>query len=101
MRAVRYWTRFSRDVKLMGKRGRNLPKLKAVTDDLIHGRPLSPLRRDHPLTGEWAGFRDCHVEGDWVLIYRIDAIPEKARKLGTPEESVTFARTGTHADLLE
>ncbi len=81
----------------MRKRGYDLPKLKAVSDDLINERALSPLRRDHALTGPWEGFRDCHIESDWILIYRIDPI-SNAPDDG-PKEAVTFARTGTHSDI--
>lgn len=98
---MRYWSRFESDVKRMGKRGRDLSKLRALSDDLIYEHPLSPLRRDHPLSGEWKGFRDCHVEGDWVLIYRLEPVREVARAKEEPAEAVIFARTGTHADLFE
>jgi len=78
---------FKRDVKRMGKRGKNLARLRAVMDLLIDGKPLPGHYRDHPLRGEFAGSRDCHVEPDWILIYTIDG------------NLVRFERTGTHADL--
>ena len=56
-------------------------------DLLIDGKPLPGHYRDHPLRGEFAGSRDCHVEPDWILIYTIDG------------NLVRFERTGTHADL--
>ena len=48
---------------------------------------MPPARRDHPLKGEWQGFRECHIEPDWLLIYE------------ATDDDVTLARTGTHADL--
>jgi mRNA interferase YafQ len=50
---------------------------------------LPEARRDHPLKGEWKGWRECHIQPDWLLIYR------------TTETEVLLARTGTHADLFE
>jgi mRNA interferase YafQ len=55
--------------------------------------PLPPEWFDHALTGAWTGFRECHVGGDFLLVYRIDAAGSF--------ETVYFARTGTHADLFE
>jgi mRNA interferase YafQ len=78
---------FSRDVKRMRKRGKDLEKLRAVVRRLAEGRPLEPKHRDHPLGGEWRDSRDCHIEPDWVLIYSLDPI------------SLRLERTGAHADL--
>ena len=81
--------RFKRDVKLAEKRGRDLGKLKLVLEILISQQPLPPSTRDHPLKGDWRGYRDLHIEPDWLLIYRIE---------GT---DLYLARTGTHADLFK
>jgi mRNA interferase YafQ len=56
-------------------------------------RPLPPEFFDHPLRGEWADHRDCHIRGDWLLIYRINATPQG--------EEIVFVRTGTHAELFD
>jgi len=78
---------FRRDVKLAEKRGKDMGKLREVILLLAEGGPL-PLRyRDHPLGGKWRSYRDCHIEPDWLLIYKIDG------------EDVLLARTGTHSDL--
>jgi len=82
-------TQFRRDVKLAGRRGKALEKLKAVLDLLIAGDELSAQSRDHPLRGNFEGSRDCHIEPDWLLIY---TIAEKG-------SHVRFERTGTHSDL--
>jgi mRNA interferase YafQ len=78
---------FERDVKRLRKRREDMERLRAVVETLRLGRPLEPRHRDHPLTGVWQGFRDCHIGPDWLLIYRLD------------EEAVYLARTGTHSGL--
>jgi mRNA interferase YafQ len=80
---------FKKDVKRAGKRGKDLAELKVVLDLLIEGGPLPPEYRDHPLRGEFAGSRDCHIQADWILIYT----------LMDKETHVRFERTGTHSDL--
>lgn len=82
-------TRFRRDVKLAEKRGRPIAKLKAVLALLIEEKPIPPVYKDHPLKGDWKGFRDLHIEPDWLLLYRIDG------------NELQLARTGTHADLFD
>lgn len=71
----------------MAKRGKTMAKLKAVIAMLLAGEELDPRLRDHPLKGEWAGWRDLHIEPDWLLLYRVS------------ETEVLLARTGTHSDL--
>jgi len=71
----------------MERRGGNRGKLRTLLDLLIEGKPLPSDYKDHPLRGEFAGSRDCHVEPDWVVIYTIDG------------NHVRFERTGTHSDL--
>ena len=89
MRTFSRTTQLKRDVKLAGKRGKDLEKLKAVLDLLIAGAQLPAQYKDHPLRGQFAGSRDCHIEPDWLLIYTLT------------EDSghVRFERCGTHADL--
>jgi mRNA interferase YafQ len=82
-------SQFKRDVKLDGKRGKDLAKLKAVLDLLIEGGTLPEQYKDHPLRGNFVGSRDCHVESDWLLIYT----------LTENNKHVRFERTGTHSDL--
>ena len=87
MRTPVYTTRFSKDVKTMRKRRKNLDKLKMVLRSLIDEERLDPLHRDHKLIGNYEGRRECHIEADWLLIYKLDG------------ERIIFERTGTHADL--
>jgi mRNA interferase YafQ len=82
-------SQFKKDVKLADRRGKDLSKLKAVIDLLIDGDVLPAQYKDHPLRGNFAGSRDCHVEPDWVLIYT----------LTENDSHVRFERTGTHSDL--
>ena len=80
---------FSKDLKLAKKRGLKLQKLQGVIDALAAKQKLEDRYHDHNLTGEYKNFRECHIEPDWLLIYRID------------EEILTLFlfRTGTHSDL--
>ena len=87
MREIVQSTAFRKDVKRTDKRGKNMAKLRAVILLLVEDAPLAPRYRDHPLKGEWFGYRDLHVEPDWVLIYRLT------------ETELMLARTGTHSDL--
>ncbi len=77
---------FRRDIKLLQKRGKDMAKLTAVVDILVARRPLEPRYRDHALAGNLKGYRDCHIESDWVLIYRCT------------ETKLVLYRTGTHSD---
>jgi mRNA interferase YafQ len=79
--------RFERDLKRVKKRGKRLEKLKAVTDTLLSGQTLPPRYRVHQLSGNWQGFRECHVEPDWLLIWE------------QGEDFLILTRTGTHSDL--
>ncbi len=78
---------FRRDVKLAKRRGRDMSKLRELISLLTAGGALPPRYRDHPLRGEWNHYRDCHLEPDWLLIYKIDG------------DELYLVRTGTHSDL--
>jgi mRNA interferase YafQ len=78
---------FRRDVKLAQKRGKDMARLREVLSLLIEGSPLPPRCKDHSLSGDWKHFRDCHIEPDWLLIYKIDG------------DDLHLVRTGTHSDL--
>ncbi len=80
-------SRFRKDVKRAEKRGKDMAKLRVVLNLLVNGQPLPAEYRDHPLRGDWIGFRDLHIEPDWLLLYRIKS------------DEVQLARTGTHSDL--
>src|SRR5260370_36670793 len=78
---------FRRDVKLAQKRGKDMTKFREVILLLIEGSPLPPRYKDHPLAGDWRHYRDCQIEPDWLLIYKIDG------------DELHLVRTGTHSDL--
>ena len=86
---VKFTKRFQRERKLMKKRGMQMDLLENVIDLLREGKTLPMQHQDHPLTGDYTGFRECHIKPDWLLIYLI-------------EKNVlvlTLMRTGTHSDL--
>jgi mRNA interferase YafQ len=78
---------FERDLRRVRKQGKNLDKLEAVVDTLQAGKRLPARCRSHPLRGNWAGHWDCHVEPDWLLLYKIT------------EHELILVRTGSHAEL--
>ena len=84
-----YTKQFSQDVKKMQKRRKNLEKLKIIVRSLVSGEQLDPLYRDHKLVSHYQGRRECHIEADWLLIYKLDG------------DRVIFERTGTHSDLFQ
>jgi len=80
---------FKKNRKLMKKRNKDMDKLTEVLALLINEQPLLPKHEDHPLHGKHHRKRECHIEPDWLLIYRVD---DKNRR-------VIFYRTGSHSDL--
>ncbi|MEW5953944.1 MAG: type II toxin-antitoxin system YafQ family toxin [Bacillota bacterium] len=87
--AVKPTSRFRKDYKLMEKRNLDMSLLDEIIAKLAQGIPLPSSNRDHELTGNYAGHRECHIQPDWLLIYRI----EKDVLV------LTLTRTGTHSDL--
>jgi mRNA interferase YafQ len=89
MKRVSQTKQFSRDVKRMRKRGKDLHLLQEVVKLLAEGTALHARHRDHPLIGPWQPSRDCHIEADWILIYTAG------------KDSLRLERTGTHSDLFK
>ena len=88
---VKYTTAFKKDYKRAIKRGLKIELLEQVVALLSMGESLPDKNRDHELTSDWVGHRECHIQPDWLLIYRI-------------EDDVlvlTLARIGTHSDLFD
>lgn len=81
--------RFKKDLKLLIKRGYNIDLLGAVVDTLAAGQKLPAKYKDHALTGNYQGCRECHITSDWLLIYEVDG----------DELFLYLTRTGTHSDL--
>ena len=88
-RQIIWTTQFKKDYKLAIKRGLNITLLNDCIRMLAAGKKLPPKFRDHNLSGRWAGFHECHVEPDWLLIYLLD----------DTSLILVLARTGSHSDL--
>lgn len=86
-REVFYTGKFRKDFKLAIKRGLNMTLIQSVMKTIESGVALDPQYKEHPLTGDYTGNMECHIQPDWLIVYALD------------ETSVTFVRTGTHSDL--
>ena len=86
---IKFTTRFKKDLKLAEKQGKNLDKLFEIVEKLSNGDKLDIKFRDHELTGDYGGCRECHIEPDWLLIYELfdDVLV------------LLLTRTGTHSEL--
>ncbi len=84
-----YTKQFELDLKKVLKRGRDKEKIKLIISRLINEEKLEARYRDHKLVGNYVGRRECHIESDWLLIYKIK------------KEIIIFERTGTHSDLFK
>lgn len=71
------------------KRGYDFTLLEEIVEQLVQEIPLDPKHRDHALTGNYAGFRECHIKPNWLLIYYIE------------DDTIVFVKTGTHSDLFK
>lgn len=81
--------RFKKDLKTISKRNYDLDLLDEVVNTLAAQEPLPAKNKDHPLTGDYVGFRECHIQPDWLLVYRVE-----------DDDLILFlSRTGTHSDL--
>ena len=89
MLTINYSTRFKKDYKLVKKRGYDTSLLEEVLEMLCAEQPLPQKNRDHMLTGNYDGNRECHITPDWLLIYKIQ----------NDELLLSLTRTGTHSDL--
>jgi mRNA interferase YafQ len=86
---IKRTSQFKKDYKKMVKRGMKMAELNGVIDKLAEGKELPQKNRDHALTGDYSGFRECHIAPDWLLIYLVtDGILV-----------LTLTRTGSHSDL--
>jgi len=89
MLKIVFTSKIKKDMKLIQKRGYDLAKMQKVLDILSMSKQLPEKYKDHALTGNYIEFRECHIEPDWLLIYRID----------NDKLILLLARTGTHSDL--
>ena len=91
MYQIKFTSAYKKSYKLMKKRGLDLALLNDVVDKLRQGIPLDDKYRDHELTGNHVGFRECHIKPDWLLIYLIE----------DDVLTLTLVNTGTHSDLFK
>ena len=95
MRKTKYTVKptaqFRKDYKRAVKRGLKIELLEEVVEMLAMGKTLPEKNRDHALSGDWAGHRECHIQPDWLLIYLIE----------NDVLVLTLSRTGTHGDLFD
>jgi len=89
MRLPSYTKQFEKDLKKMKKRGKALPKIKKVIRKLVNEERLEAKYKDHKLVGNYKGRRECHIESDWLIIYKL------------LDDEIIFERTGSHSDLFE
>lgn len=76
---VFYSAKFKKDYKRIKKQGKDVELLLDIVDILADEKPLEPKFNDHSLSGDYIGHRECHIQPDWLLIYKIDA--EKVKHL--------------------
>ena len=82
-----YTKQFEKDLKRCLKRNKKMEKFKLVAESLVAGETLDPIHRDHKLIGNFIGRRECHLESDWLLVYKME------------EGRIIFERMGSHSDL--
>ncbi|HOI91643.1 MAG TPA: type II toxin-antitoxin system YafQ family toxin [Candidatus Rifleibacterium sp.] len=83
-----FGSKFKKDYKKAGKQGRDIDVLKDIVGRLLRQEKLESKFKDHELTGNWKGVRECHLAPDWLLLYRIDG------------DTIVFIRTGSHSEVL-
>ena len=86
---IHYTTQFKKDYKRIQKQKKDISKLRVVIEKLSTGQLLEPKYKDHQLSGNWKEHRDCHIEPDWLLIYRIAL------------DNLYLERTGSHSELFK
>jgi len=89
MLQLSYTKQFQKDLEKNKKRGKNIDKIKLVIENLVSERKLDNRLKDHKLVGNYQGRRECHIEPDWLLIYKLTS------------QEIIFERTGSHSDLFK
>ncbi|MBU0558661.1 MAG: type II toxin-antitoxin system YafQ family toxin [Bacteroidota bacterium] len=84
-----YTSQFKKDFKRVSSQGKDLSKLEFIIEILMNKEELNPKFNDHLLSGKWKNHRDCHIEPDWILIYKLTNV------------SLTLERTGSHSELFK
>ena len=86
---IHYTTQFKKDYKRIKKQNKDFSKIRVVIETLSSEKILEPKYNNHQLSGNWKGHRDCHIEPDWLLIYRISS------------DDLFLERTGSHSELFK
>jgi len=86
---IYYTTQFKKDYKRIKKQHKDLAKLQSVIESLVNEELLDNRHKDHQLIGDWKKHRECHIESDWLLIYRIS------------QSNLYLERTGSHSELFK
>jgi len=89
MLTIKYHTMFKKDFKRIKKRGFDISRLEKIVELLANEVPLPEQFKDHNLSGNYNGFRECHIAPDWLLIYQVN----------NNELVLVLSRTGSHSDL--
>lgn len=89
MLTIKYHTLFKKDFKKIKKRGYDISRLEKIVELLANEVPLPEQFKDHNLSGNYNGFRECHIAPDWLLIYQVN----------NNELVLVLSRTGSHSDL--
>jgi mRNA interferase YafQ len=91
---VRWRSQFKKDYKRIMKQGQDIGKLDYVIEELAMPNPLAGQYRDHYLKGDYDGYKECHIEPDWLLIYNYETLDDG-------EQQLLLVRTGSHTELFE
>ena len=89
MLTIKYHTMFKKDFKRIKKRGYDISRLEKIVEFLANEVPLPEQFKDHNLSGNYNGFRECHIAPDWLLVYQVN----------NNELVLVLSRTGSHSDL--
>jgi mRNA interferase YafQ len=89
MREIVFKKQFKKDVERIKRSGRQMERLSEAIDLLAESKPLPSINRDHQLVGNMKDYRECHLGGDWLLVYQLS------------DDTVTFIRTGSHSELFD
>ena len=89
MLTIKYHTMFKKDFKRLKKRGYDISRLEKIIELLANEVPLPEQFKDHNLSGNYNGFRECHIAPDWLLVYQVN----------NNELVLVLSRTGSHSDL--
>lgn len=84
-----YSSQFKKDFKKIQSQRKNISQLEIIIETLLNKQSLDPKYRDHKLIGKWINHRDCHIETDWLLIYRLT------------DDTLYLERTGSHSELFK